>query len=85
MGFVEVIRDMPLELVNEQRGALGPAPFVADRVLDLDLVEHGTVVKSDQECVANGALSRVVVFNTEALLFDTVDLGAERVDARVSS
>lgn len=76
---------MPLELVDKQRGAFNPAPFVANGVLNLDLVEHGPVVKGDQECVADGAFGRVVVFYAEALLLDTVDLSAECVDAWVGS
>lgn len=58
---------------------------MANRVLNLNLFEHGSVIQSNQEGVTDGALSRIMVLNTESFLFDTVDLGAELVDAGVRS
>jgi hypothetical protein len=73
----------PLELVHQKRDAFRPPPLVADRVLDLDFIEHGTVVESDEERVADGSSTGIVVLGAKALLFNAEDLGAERVDAGV--
>ena len=72
-----------LELGHEERSTLSAAAFVANRVLNLDLVEDSAIVQFDEEGVADGALFGVVVFSAVFGLFDAVDLGAERVDAGI--
>ena len=52
-------------------------------ILDFDFVEDGAVIEFDEEGVADGALLGIVVVDAELLVFDTVDLGTECVDARV--
>ena len=76
---------VPLELVDQQGRAFSSAPLVSDRVFDLNLVENSPIVKFYQEGITDGALGGVVIVNTEALVFHTVDLGAESVDPWVGS
>jgi hypothetical protein len=47
---------------------------VANRVVDVNLVEHGAVVQGDGQGVADEALLGVVVLGRERLVFDTGDL-----------
>ena len=79
------VKHSPLELVHQQRGALRATALMTDGVLDFDLVEHGAVVELDEERVADGALLGVVVVDAELLVLDTVDLGAECVNAGIGS
>jgi hypothetical protein len=76
MSLVKVVRDMPLELVDQKRCALSASALVADRVLDLNLVQDGAVVELDKEGVANRSLVRCVVLGAEALVLNAVDLGS---------
>lgn len=57
---------------------------MADGVFDLDLVEDGPIIKFNKEGIANGALLWIVVLYTESAVFNTVDLGAEGINARIS-
>lgn len=77
-------RDVSFELVNQEGRALQAAAFVSDGIFNHDLVQHGTVVELDQERVADGTHARFVVLDGERLVFDTEDLGAQRIDTRIS-
>ena len=83
MSLVEVMRDMPLELVHQQRSSLGTTSLMTNRVLDLDFIQDGAIVEFDQESVIDGTFSRVMVVNAKALVFNTGDLGTECVNAWV--
>jgi len=85
MGLIVVVRNVPLELVDEERSTLSTASLMSDRVFNLDLVEDSAVVEFDQESISDGALGGVVIFNAETLLLHAVDLGAESVYPRVRS
>lgn len=61
MSLIEVVRDVPLELVDQQGSTLCSPPLVANRVLDLDFFELGTVIQLNQECIPDGALRWVMV------------------------
>ena len=85
MGRLVVIRNVPLELVDKQRGTLLTAELMANGILNLDLIEDGAVVKFNEESIADGPLLGSVVLFRESLVFHTVNLGAECVNAGVSS
>jgi hypothetical protein len=73
----------PLELVHQQGGAFGSPSLVANGIFNLDLIENCSVVQLDQKGISDRALRGVVVVDAEALLLDTIDLGAESIDAGV--
>lgn len=79
-----MVGDMSFELLNQERSALCAAPFVSDGIFNHNLVQHGAVVEFDQERIADGTLARLVVLDGERLVFDTENLGAQRIDARIS-
>ena len=79
-----VVGDVSSELVNQERRALQAAAFVSDGIFNHNLVQHGAVVEFDQERIADGTHARFVVLDGEPLVFDTVDLGAQRIDTRIS-
>lgn len=83
MRSIEMMPDVPLEFLDQKRGAFHTPALVPHGVLNLDLVEHGAVVERDEERVPDGALGGVVVFRAVARVLDAVDLGPEGVDARV--
>jgi len=83
VSLVIVMRDVPLEFVDQQWGAFGPTPLVADRVLDFNLIENGSVVKLDEEGVADGSHSGIVILDAETLLLDAVNLRTEGIDSWV--
>ena len=83
LGRIEVGLDVALEFLEEERGALGTTALVADRVLDLDLVQDGAVVKLNKDSVADGTLGGLVVLDAEPLVLDASDFGAEGVNAGV--
>lgn len=83
MTGIEVVREMRLEFVHQERSALFAAAFVSDRVLNLYLFEDCTVVELDGDGVANGALFRVVIVGAEPGVLDAGDLGTEVVDAGI--
>lgn len=79
-----MVRDVSLELLNQERSALCAAAFVSDGIFNHNLVQYGTVVEFDQERVTDGTLGTLVVLDGERLVFDTVNLGAQRIDAGIS-
>ena len=83
MGLVEVVGDVPLELLHKKRCTFRPASLVTHWVLDRNLVYHGTVVQCDGNGVANRSLRGVMVIYAECLLFLAVYLSTELVDAWV--
>jgi len=58
---------------------------VANGIFNLDFIEDSTIIKLNEESIANRAFLRIVIFDAEALVLDTVDLGAKGIDAMVSS
>ena len=84
MGLVKVVSNVPTEFGKQERGAFLATAPVPNRILDLDLVKHRAVVQLDEQRVSDRAFFRVVVVHAEALVLDTMDLGTECVDARVS-
>ena len=80
---VVVVRNVPLELVDQEGGSLSAAPLVSNGVLNLNFVEDCAVVELDKESVSDRALLRVVIVNAESRIFNAVNLGAESVNARV--
>lgn len=83
MWLVKVVSDVPTEFVEQEWNALFATAPVPDRVLDLDLVEHRTVLQLDEQRISDRAFFRVVVVDAEILILDTMDLGTKCVDARV--
>ena len=83
VALSEVGSNVPLELGHEKRSALLAAALVANRVLNLDLVEDSAVVELDKESVGDGALSGIMVVDAVLRLLDTVNLGTERINAGV--
>ena len=73
------------ELVHQQRFAFFPPPLVTDWVFDFDFIQDRSVIQLDEQCVSDRSLGGIVVVDTELLVFDTVDLGTECVDAGVRS
>lgn len=57
---------------------------MSNGVVDVDLVQHGAVVKRDGDSVRDEALLRLMVVGTEGGVLDACDLVAEGVDAGVS-
>jgi hypothetical protein len=84
MWLVKVVSDVPTEFGKQERGAFLATAPVPNGVLDLDLVKHRTVVQLDEQRISDRAFFRVVVVHAEALILDAMNLGAKRVDARVS-
>jgi len=74
--FVKVVADVAAELGEEEGRALGAPALVADRVLDLDLVEHGAVIELDKQRVTDGALLGVMIVDAETAVLDAEDFGA---------
>jgi len=58
---------------------------VANGIFNLDFIEDSTIIKLNEESIANRAFLRIVIFDAEALVLDAVDLGAKGIDAMVSS
>ncbi len=56
---------------------------MAHGIFHHDLIEHRTIVQLDEEPIANTALLRVVVLDAEPLVFHTVGLGTEGINAWV--
>jgi hypothetical protein len=83
MWLVKVVSDVPTEFGKQEWGALFATAPVPDRVLDLDLVEHRTVVQLDEQRISDRAFFRVVVVHAETLILDTMNLGTKCVDAWV--
>lgn len=81
--LVKVIRDVLLELVDQKRGTLRSPPLVSNGIFYFHLVQDRAVIELDEERIADGALGGIMVVDRVALVLNTVDLGAERVDARV--
>ena len=79
----EVGTNVTLELLEQQGGALCATTLVADRVLNLDLVEDSTILELNKESVADRALAGLVVLNTDPLVLDASDLSPELVNAGV--
>ena len=75
---------MSLELLNQERSALCAAAFVSDGIFNHNLVQYGTVVEFDQERITDGTLGALVVLDGKRLVFDTVNLGAQGIDAGIS-
>jgi len=75
--------DIPLKLVDQQRGPFSSPALVPNRVLDLHFVKNGAVVQLHEERIADRSLGGIVIVNTEALVFHTEDLRSESVNARV--
>jgi len=83
VSLVIVMGDVPLEFIDQQWGAFGSTPFVADWVLDFNLIENGSVVKLNEEGVADGSLGGVVILDAETFLLDAENLGTEGIDSWV--
>ena len=81
--LAEVGTNVTLEFLEQERGALLTAALMPNRVLDLDLVQDGAVVKLNKDSVADGTLGGLVVLDAEPLVFDAINLGAEGFNARV--
>lgn len=58
-------------------------PLVSNGILNNNLVQHGAVVQLDQKRISDASLGRIVVVDGEGLVFDTVGLGAESVNAGI--
>lgn len=85
VSLVVVMGDVPLEFVDQQWGAFGPTPLVANRVLDFNFVKNSSIVKLNEEGVADGSLGGVVILDAETLLLDAVNLGTEFINSWVRS
>ena len=83
LRFGEMVSNVTLELLHEERGAFATTAFMANGVFNLNFVEDGTILQSDGDSVANGALLGIVIVDAEAFVFNTCDLGAQFVDAWV--
>ena len=78
-----MVGDVSLELFDQQRSTLCAAAFVSYGILYHDLVQHGAVVELHQERIADRTLARLVVLGRERLVFDAMNLGTQRIDARI--
>jgi hypothetical protein len=58
---------------------------VPNWVLNFDLVKNGAIVQLYKQCISDRTFVRFVIFLTEALVLDAVNLSTECVDARVGS
>lgn len=58
---------------------------MSNGVLNFNFVKDGSVIEFNQESVSYRPLSGVMIVNAEALVFNTIDLGPQCIDARVSS
>jgi hypothetical protein len=58
---------------------------VPNRIFNLYLVKDSAIVKLDKQSISNGALGRLMVFSTKTLILNTVNLGAQGIDAWVGS
>ena len=56
---------------------------MANRVVDVDLIQDRAVVERDGERVRDEALLRLVVVDAELLLLHALDLGAECINTGV--
>jgi len=59
--------------------------LVSDRVLDLDFIQFGAVVQFHGDCVSNGSLLGIVIFDTITLLLYATNLCPKFVDTWVRS
>jgi len=84
MGLVEMVPDVLMELGKQERSAFLATALVPDWVLNLNFVNHSAIVQLDEQRISDRAFFRIMVLNTEALVLDAINLGAERIDARVS-
>jgi hypothetical protein len=57
---------------------------VTNRVFDLNFVKDSAVIELNEESVADRTLLGVMVFDAETLVFNTVHLGTEGIDTRIS-
>ena len=81
----EMVSNVTLELLHEERGAFATTAFMANGVFNLNFVEDGTILQGDGDSVANGALLGIVIVDAEAFVFNACDLGAQFVDTRIRS
>lgn len=79
---LKVRGNVPLKLGVQQRGTFSTTTLVTDRVVDVNFVQHGTVVQGDGQGVANESLLRVVVFGRERLVLNASDLDTVQTRGR---
>jgi hypothetical protein len=58
--------------------------LVANWVLDLNFIQNGAIIESNEQSVADRTLIGGVVLFAEPLIFNAENLGAEFVNARIS-
>lgn len=80
-----VRRDVTLEFGFQNRGALFSSHAMSDGVFDFDLVQHGAVIQSDGQGIADGSGRGLVVVRAEMLVLDTLHLGAESIYTGIGS
>ena len=56
---------------------------MSNGVFNNDFIENCTIVQLDQKGVTNGTLLGIMIVDAEVLLFNTVDLGPEFINAWV--
>ena len=84
MGLVKVMPDVSTEFSKQKRSAFLATAPVPNRVLDLDLVKHRTVIQLDEQRISDRAFLWVMVLSAEPFVLDTINLGTKCVDARIS-
>lgn len=85
MGLIEVVGDVSVEFLHEERRALCPSSLMANGILDGNLIQHSTIFQGDCDCITNRSFRGFVVIHAICLLFLAVDFGPELVDTRVGS
>src|SRR3569833_187978 len=75
----EATREIPFELLDEQRNAFLPATLVTDGIFDC-LFEDSPVFQFHGEGIGDGTLFRIVIVVSELRLFYASDAIAQLVD-----
>lgn len=81
----DAVSTVPLEFVDQERGAFRSSALVANRVLNFDLVQYSTIIQLDQQSITDGAFIGFVIFYAEALIFYAVDFATQSINAGIRS
>lgn len=81
-SLIKVRLEVTLILSQDLRLSLLATETVTKWCLDGDLIQHGTIVQGNGQCIGDGTLGRVVVVNCELRVLDTLDALAQVLDKR---
>lgn len=77
--------NIPLEFVDQERGAFRSSALVANRILNFNFVQYSTIIQLDQQSITDGALIGFVIFYAKAFIFYAVYLGTQSINTGIRS